>query len=80
MHSLVDTVNVRMCTISVTYNSQNICFEVSHFQIVRCMKLEKGDTVTEYVILFIWQILPKGFGLKDHVITSQKTCAFSKAL
>jgi len=44
------------------------------------MKLEKGDAVTEYVLLFILQILPKCFGLKDQVITSRKTCAFSKAL
>ena len=47
---------------------------------MRSMKLEKGDIVTEYVILFILQFLSKFFGLKNHVITYQKSRAYSKAL
>jgi len=50
------------------------------FKLCAARNWKKGDTITEYVILFISQILPKCFGLKDHVITSQKTRAFSKAL
>ena len=44
------------------------------------MKLEKGDAITEYVLFFILQFIPKCFGLKDQAITSRKTRAFSKAM